>query len=104
MPSHEGCRLPLNRRAPPGSTGWPKVNGDGLPPSLQPHYRAFNTTTRQSAPVLRIGTLILVVVATCDPSLNIGTTGSHVPYKSLVQLRAACMPDAARAAFRIPPN
>ena len=39
-----------------------------------------------------------------DPFLGIGTTGSHVPYKSLVQLRAACMPDAARAAFRKPPN
>ncbi len=39
-----------------------------------------------------------------DPFLSIGTTGSHVPYKSLVQLRATCMPDAARAAFRKPPN
>jgi len=39
-----------------------------------------------------------------DVSLHIGTTGSHVPYKSLVQLRAAYMPDAARAAFRQPPN
>src|SRR5262249_60069565 len=31
-------------------------------------------------------------------------TGSHVPYKSLVELRAASMPDAARAAFRVLPN
>ena len=43
-------RLPLNKRAPPGITGWPKFNGDDLPPSLQHHYRAFITTTRQSAP------------------------------------------------------
>jgi hypothetical protein len=31
-------------------------------------------------------------------------TGSHVPYKSLVELRAAYMPDAARAGFRVPPS
>ena len=29
-----------------------------------------------------------------DVSLGIGATGSHVPYKSLVRLRAAYMPDA----------
>jgi len=32
------------------------------------------------------------------------STGSHVPYKSLVELRAAYMPDAARAGFRVPPE
>jgi hypothetical protein len=31
-------------------------------------------------------------------------SGSHVPYKSLVELRAAYMPDAARAGFRLPPS
>ena len=39
-----------------------------------------------------------------DVSLGIGATGSHVPYKSLVELRAAYMPDAARAGFRAPPE
>jgi hypothetical protein len=39
-----------------------------------------------------------------DFSLHIGTTGSHVPYESLIQLRAAYMPDAARAAFRTTPE
>jgi hypothetical protein len=39
-----------------------------------------------------------------DLSLGIGTTGSHVPYKSLAQLRAAYTPDAARAAFRATPE
>jgi hypothetical protein len=39
-----------------------------------------------------------------DFSLCIGTTGSHVPYKSLVRLRAAYMPDAARAVIRTPPE
>jgi len=37
-----------------------KVKPDDVAPSLQPHYRAFFTTTSYSAPVLRIGTLILV--------------------------------------------
>src|SRR5580693_1486291 len=39
-----------------------------------------------------------------DFSLLIGTTGSHVPYKSLIRLRAAYMPDAARAVFRTAPE
>src|ERR1700720_3409300 len=39
-----------------------------------------------------------------DVSLGIGATGSHVPYKSLVELRAAYMPDAARAGFRVLPS
>jgi len=30
--------------------------------------------------------------------------GSHVPYKSLVELRATYMPDAARADFRTAPE
>ena len=71
MPSHEGCRLPLNNRAPPGMTGWPGLNRDDLPPSLQPRYRAFITTTRQSAPLRRIGTFGLAVVAACAFSLGI---------------------------------
>ncbi len=80
----------------------PRLNNAA--PSVQPHYRTFIPTTSCSAPVLRIGTPVLAVVAACDLSLGIGTTGSHVPYKSLVELRAAYMPDAARAAFRTPPN
>jgi len=52
-------------------TGWPKFNGDDPPPSLQPHYKAFITTTRQSAPLRRIGTFGLAVVAACAFSLNI---------------------------------
>src|ERR1700730_1193885 len=32
------------------------------------------------------------------------STGSHVPYKSLVELRAAYMPDAARAVSGHPPS
>src|SRR5918992_1886617 len=33
---------------------------NNVAPSLQPHYRAFLTTTRDSAPVPRLGTLALV--------------------------------------------
>ncbi len=54
--------------------------------------------------MLRIGTLVLADLAACDLSLNIGTTGSHVPYKSLVELRATYTPDAARADFRTAPE
>jgi hypothetical protein len=41
-------------------------------PSLQPHYRAFVTTTGCSVPALRLGTLALAVGAACGLSLNIG--------------------------------
>jgi hypothetical protein len=81
---------------------WPRLNNAA--PSVQPHYRAFVPTTSHSAPVFRIGTLVLAVLAACDFSLGIGMTGSHVPYKSLVELRAAYMPDATRADFRVPPS
>ena len=43
-------------------------------------------------------------LAACGVSLCIGTTGSHVPYQSLVKLRATYMPDAARADFRTAPK
>jgi hypothetical protein len=39
-----------------------------------------------------------------DVSLGIGATGSHVPYKSLIRLRAAYVPDAAWAVFRTAPE
>ena len=38
-----------------------KARSDDPTPSLHPHYRNFNTTTSWSAPMPRIGTLILVV-------------------------------------------
>ncbi len=104
MPSHEGCRLPLNDRAPPGLTGWPKFNGDDLPPSLQLDYRAFIPTTRQSAPLRRIGTFGLAVVAACAFSLGIAGQVLTFRTKSLVELRAPYMPDAVQAAFRSAPG
>ncbi len=80
----------------------PRLNNAA--PSVQSHYRTFIPTTSCSAPVLRIGTLALAVLAACGVSLNIGTTSSHVPYKSLVERRATDMPDAARADFRTAPE
>jgi hypothetical protein len=47
--------------------------------------------------VLRIGTLVLAVLTACDFSLCIGAQGPTFRYKSLVELRAASMPDAAWA-------
>ena len=35
-------------------------------------------------------------------SLNIGTTASHVPHKSLIHVHAAFMPDAAQTINRLP--
>ena len=71
MPPREGCRLPLNLRAPPGTASWPKLNGDDPPPSLHEHYTRFIATTRQSVPLRRIGTFGLAVGAACAFSLGI---------------------------------
>jgi len=83
-----------------GPQPWP----NNVAPSVQPDYRAFIPTTSHSAPVLRIGTLVLAVLAACDFSLCIGATSSHVPYNSQIEIRAAYMPDAAQAAFRATPE
>src|SRR5882757_4859531 len=48
-----------------------RSNGDDPPPSLHGHYTRFNATTRQSAPVRRIGTFGLAVGAACAFSLGI---------------------------------
>ena len=67
---------------------------DEAAPSLQPHYRAFLTTTSDSAPVLRLGTQGLAGAACLTGSLHIGATGSHVPYGSQDHGHATFMPDA----------
>ncbi|MGD0237507.1 MAG: hypothetical protein ABSC55_23630, partial [Syntrophorhabdales bacterium] len=78
------------------------VRPDDPTPSLHLHYRDFNATTGQSVPVPRIGTLTLVGAPHLSFSLRIGTTGSHVPHKSLVQVHATCMPDATQTVSRFP--
>src|SRR6185312_16763025 len=70
VPSHEGCRLPLNKELLPANQ-LAHISGDDPPPSLQPHYRTFIANTRQSAPLRRIGTFGLSVGAACTFSLGI---------------------------------
>ena len=70
---------------------------DEAAPSLQLHYRAFLTTTSDSAPVLRLGTQGLAGAACLTGSLHIGATGSHVPYGSPDHGHATSMPDAGWA-------
>src|SRR4051795_3859030 len=60
--------------------------------SRKAYYRAFLTTTSDSAPVLRLGTLAGTTCLT--GSLHIGATGSHVPYGSQGHGHAPFMPDA----------
>ena len=76
------------------------IRPDDPTPSLHLHYRDFNTNTGWSAPVLRIGTLTLMGSSHLNFSLSIEATGSHVPHKSLAQVHAIFMPDAAPAVSR----
>ena len=62
-PSVERGLFPASRLA--------QINRGDPPPSLQLHYRTFITTTRQSAPLRRIGTFGLAVGAACAFSLGI---------------------------------
>src|SRR5438093_13477488 len=48
VPPREGCRLPLNLRAPPGTASWPKLDGDDPPPSLHEHYTRFIATKKHN--------------------------------------------------------
>src|SRR4051812_6704489 len=77
---------------------------DEAAPSLQLHYRAFLTTTSDSAPVLRLGTQGLTGAACLTGSLHIGATGSHVPYGSQDHGHATSMPDAGWAIIGHPPT
>src|ERR1700722_18291302 len=73
-------------------------------PSLPPHYTAFHTTTGCSVPALRIGTLALAVGAACGFSLRAVGATEHRFSRSIrkPELRAAYMPDVARAVSGIP--
>jgi hypothetical protein len=96
-------RLCLVHRAPP-VTGWLWATAEQRCPfgpvplqNLQPYYGPLRpcASHRYSSPY---------GFCRLDVSLYIGATGSHVPYKSLIRLRAAYMPDAARAVFRTAPE
>ena len=93
----------LVHRAPP-VTGWLCASAEQCGPfgpvplqNLQPYYGPL----RPCAPHRHSGPRSF---SRLDLSLHIGTTGSHVPHKSLIRLRAAYMPDVARAAFRTTPE
>jgi hypothetical protein len=58
----------------------PITSPDNDAPSIQSHYRTFNSITGVSAPVPRIGTLALAESICLSFSLRIGATGSHVPH------------------------
>src|SRR5436190_23977426 len=86
VPSREGCRLPLNigflpLPVDPRQWRWPAP----FAPRALPR---FITTMEQSGP----RGLSHLCLFPWHRRL-----GSHVPYKSLVELRAAYMPDAAWA-------
>src|SRR3954471_4831532 len=78
----------------------PAARPNNAAPSVRPHYKAFIPTTGCSAPVPRFGTRTLTVTDRLGFSLDIGTTGSCVPYRSLSQGHAAFMPDAGWAVGR----
>src|SRR5215212_3483689 len=99
VPLRDGKRLCLGHRAPP-ATGWLWVAAEHCSPfgpvplqNLPPSYELLRPCAphRYSDPC---------GLSRLDVSLCIGATGSHVPYESLIRLRAADMPDVARAVFR----
>src|SRR3954464_15108837 len=103
IPMRDGKRLCLGHRAPP-ATGWLWVAAEHCSPfgpvplqNLPPSYELLRPCAppRYSDPC---------GLSRLDVSLCIGATGSHVPYKSLIRLRAASMPDVARAVFRTAPE
>ena len=77
---------------------------DEVPPSLQPHYRTFDTTTRYSVPVPRIGTQAIVGASHLRGSLCIGATGSHVPHQSLDQGHAHLYAGRRLGRKQVPPR
>src|SRR5262249_7106067 len=67
------------------------------------------STLLRAAPPLRLASVLspsrLEPLAACPLTSSAGRkTGFHVPYESLVELRAAYMPDAARAVSGHPPS
>jgi hypothetical protein len=89
LPSY-GSRHPVDGNQPSSTSACPngsslavgrQTSPGGPSPSLQPHYRAFTTTTRRSAPVPRTGTQPLAVPAAWGspvrdrPQAHPGATG-----------------------------
>ena len=105
--SHHPARA-IARRLPPSAERRPanqltQISGDDPPPSLQPHYRTF-TTTRQSAPLRRIGTFGLAVGAACAfPLASPARFSRSVPEPDRASrcLHAGCRSVGSRRAMRL---
>src|SRR5271165_5362002 len=92
------CRI---RRRHPVSSCFAETRPPDPTPLLQPHYRAFNTTTGRSVPVPCIGTLASrfspLVLLPCHQGLV-----PAVPRKSLCPTHAPSTPVAVRPVIRPP--
>src|SRR5262245_58097143 len=64
-----------------------RSNDDDPPPSLHGHYTRFNATTRQSAPLRRIGTFGLAVGAAC--AFSLGIAGQVLTFRTRARLSFA---------------
>jgi hypothetical protein len=106
VPPREGCRLPLNEGIIPANR-LAQINGDDLPPSLHSHYSRFRTTTRQSAPLRRIGTFGLAVGTACAFSHGIADqvlTFVPKPGRASRCLHAGCRSVVIRASSELIPE
>jgi hypothetical protein len=81
-----------------------QIKRDDPVPLLHFHYRNFVTTTDWPAPVLRIGTLILMDSATWISPLTSERQVPAFPYKSLDQIHVTFTPDTAHPVIRFPMN
>jgi hypothetical protein len=87
-----------------GRPSWTRVIPSVFP-SLQPHYRAFIATTRQSAPLRRIGTFGLAVGGRLCLCPWHRRQGSHVLYQSLIRcLHAGCRSVGIRTSSELIPQ
>src|SRR3990172_951738 len=72
-----------------------RPNGGDPPPSLHEHYTRFIATTRQSAPLRRIGTFGLAVGAAC--AFSLGIAGQVLTFRTRAWLSFA--PSTCRMPF-----
>src|SRR6202165_1537986 len=79
------------------------LNGDDPLPSLHGHYPA-SSLLRGSPPLSGASVLSASRLEPLAPFPWHRRPGSHVPYKSQIELRAAYMPDAAWAVSVHPPS
>jgi hypothetical protein len=88
----------------PPVTSCPKANNRPGYPLRFTSITEVSTLLRGTPPLCPASVLNRLRYFLLRVSLNIGTTGSHVPHKSLIRLLAAFMPEAARAVSRSPPD